>query len=305
MMRTLFSLLIVGLAVPLQGAESPTDPVIERCIVKAKDEVEIPAQKDGVLMELPVIEGSRVAAKDKLAVIDDREAQAARRVAEYGLKAALERANDKIEERYAAKAAEVAKIDLDKDIEANSRHTGSVPDIEIIQKRLVVEKSTLQIEKAQKDQLLSALDADTKRAELDAARVALAKRTILAPFAGEVVKLYREKSEWVNPGDPILTLMRFDTLYVEAQVPAKLFDRNELQGCRVTVAIPRARGREISLPGKVVHVGQLIESGGNYVVRAGDRQCQGGGLLGRATRHGPNGQNDHSSEITRRAFCKS
>jgi multidrug efflux pump subunit AcrA (membrane-fusion protein) len=250
-------------------AQAPSDdPVFEPCLVKVKDEVEIPAQKEGTLIKLTVIEGTRVKTGDLLAVIDDREAQAAVKVARFGLQAAEERATDDIEERYAAKAAEVAKKDLEKDLDANQRHSGSVPDIEIIQKQLVVEKSDLQIEKAQKDQKLAGLDANTKQAELEAAKVALEKRTIVAPLAGEVVKLQRHQSEWVNPGDPILTLMRFETLYVEVFVPASRFDRNELLGKQVTVVIPRAHGREISLTGKVVHVGQVIESGGNSLVRA-------------------------------------
>ncbi|QEG37483.1 efflux RND transporter periplasmic adaptor subunit [Bythopirellula goksoeyrii] len=268
-MRMLLSLLLLVVANPFAlAAESTTDPVFERCIVKVKDEVEIPAQKDGVLMELPVIEGSQVKEKETIAVIDDREAKAAVRAAQAGLRAAEERVKDDIEERYSKAATDVARIDLEKSQEANVRTPFSVPDIEITQKELVVKKSELQTEKAQKDRVMASLEADTKRAELEAAQVALNKRVIHAPFTGEVVKLYREKSEWVNPGDPILTLMRFDTLYVEAQVPARNYDRNELQGRDVTVAIPRARGREITLPGKVVHVGQLIESGGNYIVRA-------------------------------------
>ncbi|TWU30408.1 efflux RND transporter periplasmic adaptor subunit [Bythopirellula polymerisocia] len=278
-MRTYLPILLAALVATSSRAEQTTsDPVFERCIVKVKDEVEIPAQKDGVLMELPVIEGSQVKAKEKLAVVDDREAKAAVRAAQAGLRAAEERVKDDIEEQYAVAARDVAKIDLKKSQEANQRTPGSVPDIEVIQKELVVQKSDLQIEKAQKDRVMASLEADTKRAELEAAQVGLVKRVILAPFDGEVVKLYREKSEWVNPGDPILTLMRFDVLHVEAQVPARLYDRNELQGREVTVAIPRARGREIALPGKVVHVGQLIESGGNYLVRAEVENAKEGGF---------------------------
>jgi multidrug resistance efflux pump len=250
------------------NANGPTDPVLEPCWVKAKDEVEIPAQKEGVLTEMAVVEGSTVTQGSKVAVIDDREARAAVNVAKYSLEAAEKRAKDDIEARFAAKSADVAKVDWERDIEANRRAPGAVPDIEVQQKKLMYEKSTLQMEKAGNDQILAALDARVKKAELDAAGVALQKRTIYAPFDGEVVKLHREKSEWVNPGDPILTLMRFDKLYVEAFVSAKNFDRGELVGRPVTVVVQRARDNEVTVKGNVVHVGQLIESGGNYAVRA-------------------------------------
>jgi multidrug efflux pump subunit AcrA (membrane-fusion protein) len=245
-----------------------TDPVLEPCLVKAKSEVEIPAQKEGMLIELSVLEGSVVKEGDKIAVIDDREAQAQVDVSTYALNAANQKAVDTIEERFAAKSAEVAKVDLERDVEANRRQPGAVPEIEISQKRLMLEKSTLQIEKAQNDRIIAKLDAKTKEAELGAAKVALEKRSIFAPFSGEVVKLQREKSEWVNPGDPILTLMRFDVLYAEARAPVSQFDREDLLGKNVTVTVPRAHGKEISLPGKVVHVSQMVESGGTLTVRA-------------------------------------
>lgn len=262
-------LFFLVLAAPLSRAEESTgDPVFGPCQVKAKDEVQIPAQKEGVLMELPVIEGSRVEAKEKLAVIDNLEAKAAVKSAEAGLRAAEERVKDDIEEQYARAATEVAKVDLKKSQEANLRTPGSVADIDVMQRELVVTKSELQVEKAQKDRMMASLEADTKRAELEAAQVALNKRVILAPFAGEVVELYREKSEWVNPGDPILSLMRFDVLHVEVFVPASKFDRSELLGKQVTVTVPRAHGREIALPGKIVHVSQMLKSGGLFLVRA-------------------------------------
>jgi multidrug efflux pump subunit AcrA (membrane-fusion protein) len=250
------------------NANSATDPVLEPCLVKAKSEVEIPAQKEGMLIELNVLEGSVVKEGDKIAVIDDREAKAQVEVSQYALNAAKQKALDTIEERFAAKSAEVAKVDLQRDLAANADVQGSVPQIEISQKELMVEKSTLQIEKAKKDRIIAELDAKTKEAELGAAKVALEKRSIYAPFSGEVVKLQREKSEWVNPGDPLLTLMRFDVLYAEARAPVSQFDREDLIGKSVTVTVPRARGREISLPGKVVHVGQMVESGNTLMVRA-------------------------------------
>jgi multidrug efflux pump subunit AcrA (membrane-fusion protein) len=268
-MRILFVLMVFNLftlaAVANNGG---ADPVLEPCLVKAKSEVEIPAQKEGMLIELNVLEGSVVKEGDKIAVIDDREAKAQVEVSTYALNAAKQKAKDDIEERFAAKSAEVAEVDLKRDLAANEDVQGSVPAIEISQKELMLEKSRLQIEKAQKDRIIAELDAKTKEAELGAAKVALEKRSIYAPFSGEVVKLQREKSEWVNPGDPILTLMRFDVLYAEARAPVSQFDREDLIGKSVTVTVPRARGREISLPGKVVHVSQMVESGGNLTVRA-------------------------------------
>jgi len=249
--------------------QSDSNPVLDACLVKVQDEVRIPAQEPGLLIEFPVKEGSRVAEGDLLAVIDDREATAMLRIAELALKAALQRAQDKIEERYATKAAEVAYADWQGDLKANLDNPQTVAESDIRQKKLIYEKSMLQIEKSQKGRELAKLDARTKEAERDAAKMALEWRTITAPFDGEVVSTYRKESEWVSPGDPILKLVRFDKLYVENFVDAQVFNRSDLQGKPVTVEIPRARGEEILVTGTLVYVSQeLTTDGKSFRVRA-------------------------------------
>lgn len=267
------------------------DAVIDRCFVSVQDEVRIPAQEAGVLIKMSAKEGSRISKGDVIATIDDREAKMGLKVAKYGLKAALQRAKDDIEEKYAMKAAEFAKVDWERVLEANKNLAGAIPEIEVRQKKLGWERSTLQIEKAQKDRDLAILDFRTKEAEVDAAEMAVGMRVIHAPFDGEVVDMYRHESEWVNPGDPILKLVRFDVLYVEGYANAEYFDQEELQGRPVTVSISKARGREVTVKGTIVHVRSLV-SGGEYLVRAevqnqrvGDNWLIQPGLEARMTIH--------------------
>lgn len=250
--------------------EENGNPVIESCLIKppAEDEIRIPAQEAGMLIEMPVSEGARVSQGDLLAVIDDREAKAAVNVAEYAVQSAEQKAKEDIEERYARAAAAVAQVDLDQDLKANQVQPQAVPEIEIRRKRLDLQRATLQIEKAQKDRFLAGLEAKTKSAERDAAQIALDARTIVAPFDGEVVTVFSHKSEWVNPGDPILLLVQFDRLHVEGFAYASQFDREELIGKPVTVKVTRARGKEVTVPGKVVYVGQTVQGDGSYLVRA-------------------------------------
>jgi len=68
--------------------------VVDPCYVIVQDEVLIPAQEAGVLIKMSAKEGSRISQGDVLAMIDDREAKMGLRVAEYGLKAAFQRASD-------------------------------------------------------------------------------------------------------------------------------------------------------------------------------------------------------------------
>ena len=98
--------------------------------------------------------------------------------------------------------------------------------------------------------------------------MAMEWRQIHAPFDGVVVNTYRQKSEWVNPGEPILKLVRFDRLHVEGFASADQYDGGELLGKEVIVKVQRARGREVSKRGRVVYVDPRILSDGSYVVRA-------------------------------------
>jgi multidrug efflux pump subunit AcrA (membrane-fusion protein) len=267
--------ILVALAgqVELGTDESPAavggDLDVGSCQIKIRDEVNLPAPEAGVLMEFAVREGSQVKQGDVLAMIDDREAQAALRVAQFRFEAATKRSEDTIEEKYAVLAAAVAKADWQKSLEANKRNPGSIVPIDIDQKKLVFDRSTLQIEKAVKDRELAVLDARTAEAERDAANLAIERRTIRSPFNGEVANIYnRHQSEWVSPGDPIVRLIQLDTLYIETTVDASRYERNELQGKPVTVQVTGARNRKENAVGHIVYVGQEIQGGTNYRVQA-------------------------------------
>jgi multidrug efflux pump subunit AcrA (membrane-fusion protein) len=244
--------------IPMGFRKTPDGDPVLMATIKADNDIPISAEVEGTLIKVLVREGTRVAAGQILATIDDRQAQAGVEVADLGLQAALQRASDNIEERYARAAADVAKIDYLKDKEANQRKPKAVAEIEIIQKRLVYDRSILQTEKAQKDQLLAKKEAEVKRAELKAANILLDQRQIRAPFTGEVVELVQREGQWVKPGDPLLRLVQFDKLRVEGFVPAAEYDPVDLANRRVTVVAHLARGREASVEGRVVFVDQTV-----------------------------------------------
>ncbi len=250
------------------GAASGADLVLEGCLVLIQDEAEIPAPEAGVLIHFPMTEGSRVTEGEVLATIDDREARARLNIAEYGLQAATARSKDMVEEKYARKAAAFAKVDLEIVLDARRRTKDSVSEIEVRQKQLAWERAKLQVEKAQKDRELAGLDKLTKEAERDAAKMQLEWRTISAPFGGEVVSVKKHQAEWVQPGEPILKLVRYDNLYVEGFVKTSEFDRGDLLGRKVTTNVVRTRGQSVEVVGKIVYTELAEDGAGNFLVRA-------------------------------------
>lgn len=244
------------------------DLVVGGALISAKNNIVVSAEAEGNITALAVREGSEVAEGAQLASIDDRVAKAAVEVAQYGRDAARTKASDDIEEKYAKAAFDVAFIDWQMDMQANAQRPNAVPAIQIRKKGLDVKRSELQIEKAKKDQVIAGKEADVKDAELRAQQVNLARRQILARFAGVVQEIKRHKGEWVNPGDQILKLIQFDVLVVETKVSAMDYNPIDIANRPVTIVATQARGAKQSLTGKVVYVDQTVSVSKDFSVRA-------------------------------------
>ncbi|BBO35944.1 efflux RND transporter periplasmic adaptor subunit [Lacipirellula parvula] len=275
-----------------QQVDANGDPVFEGASITAEEDSIISAEAEGTLVKLAVKEGDRVAQKGVLATIDERLAKAQVEAAKLTLDAATERANDMVEEKYAILARDVAEVDWKKDVAANTDSQKAVTEIQILQKKLVYDRSNLQIDKARKDQVIAKKEAAVKGAELKVAEIGLDRRIIKAPFEGEVQQLFQKESQWVNPGDPILRLVKFDVLRVEGRVLAAHFDPAELAGKPVTVSVTLARNRQVELPGRVTYVGQTVNINKEFIVRAeiqnkreGDYWLVRPGLIAKMTIH--------------------
>jgi multidrug efflux pump subunit AcrA (membrane-fusion protein) len=126
----------------------------------------------------------------------------------------------------------------------------------------------LAAEKAVKERELVLFEAHTKKAELELAKLALERRSIVAPFDGVVEEIARKQDEWVNPGDPILRLFRLDMMQVEGAVDRKLYDPHELQNCKVTVEVKMARGRTETIEGRITKISSIVRGDDMFGVRA-------------------------------------
>ena len=243
---------------------------ITGCNVDLIDDIDCPAPEEGIIVHLGVKEGSETRAEETIAQIDDRDSQQALKIAQYALEAADARANDDVERRYSQAAAKVAEAEVDEMREANERVEKAVSPAEIRRAKLEHDRAILGIEKAEKDQQLNALDANTKRAELAAAEMAVDRRRVLSPFDGQILEVYREQNEWVRPGDPIVRIARLDKLRVDGWVYFNEHTPAEVDGCEVTIQVDVGRGRIEKATGRVVYVSPLAEGFDNpkYRVRA-------------------------------------
>jgi multidrug efflux pump subunit AcrA (membrane-fusion protein) len=254
-----------------------SDPVLSGCLVKLQDDVKLAGKEAGVLVQLSVKEGSQVHAGEVIGKLDDSQPQAQKEAAQAGYNAAWNKWKDDVEIRYSKAAAQVAHADYDKLVETNQRADKAVPQVEIRKAKLDWDRSELAIEKAQHDQELAKYDAYTKQAELKAAQLAIDRRTIKAPFDGEVVAINRHQEEWVGMGDWILRLVRLDAMYVEGALDRTLYDPQEVVNCNVTIQVEMARGRKEQAEGRITYVSSEVRGDGKYQVRAEVANRQEGG----------------------------
>jgi macrolide-specific efflux system membrane fusion protein len=199
-----------------------------------------------------------------LGQIDDREARMAKEVAELKLSASDERVANDVEVRYARKAAEVARAEYDEAIDANRREPGTYSAAEVRRLKLNWEKLLLQIEQSEVQHKIDSYENNIQRAEVKAAQMGIDKRKIDAPIDGIVVELYKKRGEWVEPGQPLVRVVRMDKLRVEGYLPSEQFTPAELLGRDATIVIRLARGHSVNFRTKISFVSPLVEGSGEY-----------------------------------------
>lgn len=276
----LVAVLPVAASAQLQPSADNSNPTALG-LVKVAESVKLPAKEPGVLVQLAVQEGYSVKSGQVIGKIDDSEPQMQLLAANAAYKGAYNRWKEDIEIRFAQAQAEVAKAKYDQIKEANRLAEKAVAEVDVREAKLEWDHYVLAIEKAGHDQTLAKFEAYSKQAELDAAKLAIDRRTVKAPFDGIVEEIKRHQEEWVQPGDTILTLLRMDTLRVESELDTDKYDPHEIQGCEVSVEVEMARGRKVSLKGRIIKVSSLVQAHGVFSVRAeiANQQENGNWLL--------------------------
>lgn len=243
-------------------------PVVQHCQVALIDDVEVPALESGPLVAVHVQEGQLVRQADLLAQIDDKESHLLKLSAEAERDAAQAKADDDIDVRYATKSFELADAELNQDMEIKRRTPGAVTDAEIRRKQLVRTREQLGIDRAKLERQIAQLTAQVKDSAVRAADDTILRRRIVAPFDGMVVDVYKQNSEWVNAGEPVIRVMRMDRLRVDGFLSGAEYNPVDVARCPVTVEIELAQNRRESFQGHVVFVNPLVQAGNKYRIRA-------------------------------------
>lgn len=227
-------------------------------LVTLIEQVETPAHEAGVLAELPVAPGQLVRTGQLLAKIDDTEARlrVAKATAEYEI--AQAEANNLAKVRFAKAAAEVARAELQRGLDSRDRFQRSVSQTELDKLQLEADRGRLAVEQAEHESQLAKQTQKLKQIERDLASAALKRRSIESPLEGVVVEIMRRAGEWVEPGQPVLRIVRVDRLRVEAFLPAES-GAERLVGRAVRLSVSQSEGRTIELSGALTFVSPEID----------------------------------------------
>lgn len=261
-------------------AVNAPEPTIEGCLVSLIDEVKVPAREPGVIVELAVRQGAVVSKGEVLARIDDDQPLMEKRRAQAEHDQAIAKAESDVDIRYSQKAQGVAEMAYRKAEQSHERVGGAVTEVERERLKLEWEKTGLQIEQATLERQLSALAASSKGVEVEAATKAIERREIRSPIDGEVEEVFPHIGEWLQPGDPLATVIRTDRLYVEGYVDASCWNPGDIRDRPVSVEARLAGDRRESFSGRIFNVKPRMESGNYRVVAEVDnRQADGEWLL--------------------------
>lgn len=264
-------LVVLAVTAPLLAADSAYDSnraLLPHCQVLLINDIDVPAEEAGRLLEVTAKEGDHVQKDALVAQINNQQALLSKVAAELERDAAQTRADDDIEVQYSIKSFELAETELNNDVEINRRQPGSVPATEIRRKQLDRTRAELQIGRSRLDLKVAQMTADVQNAAVQAAEDSIQRRRIIAPFSGQVLQVYRQTNEWVNIGEPVLRVVQMDRLYVDGFISGDEYNVVDIADRPVTVEIALARGRKETFKGQVIFVNPFVQAGNRYRVRA-------------------------------------
>ncbi len=236
------------------AAENPAATIdVQSVVVNLIAEVELAAEEAGPLVELTVTEGKRVRAGDLLGRMDDRDAVLTIARAEIALKHAQQLAASKVKLLQAEEARELARLELDRATTANQELARVVGESQLAKLRLELRRAELNVQQAEDDRAAAARAVEAAASELAMAQRARERRQLLAPMDGIIVDVRRHAGEWLEPGKPVVRLVRDDRLRATGFV--KLDDLiAPLEGAPATLTVELPGNTSSTFTGRVTFV---------------------------------------------------
>lgn len=250
----------------LSGESSANELRAEAVEVKYINKVDVPANTDGVLIDIVVEEGNLVDENQVLAIVDDKSAKLTVELKRAEEAQARHKAKDDVNLRDAQNNEQLAKTEST--AFRKLAEDGAVPFFEWKRKELEAVKQTLRIELAEMEGTSRKIDVIMKQTELEMAEAQLDRCLISAPTSGYIEERLAQKGQWVQAGTPICTLIQMDKLRVQGTMSGLSFPGQITKGQRVLISIDTSNEAKTQLDGVLGYVSMEMDVNGQHRVWA-------------------------------------
>jgi multidrug resistance efflux pump len=232
-------------------------------VVRELDEVDVPAQRDGMISKLLLRRGHRVTAEQLIAELDTTELRLKLRVT----LAELKLAEAKAENDGPVDSAKSAMARAEKEDQLLGELGKNAVYLERFRLRNNLERTAAELRTAKNQFLLDQLQADVKVNEVRLLENDLRRATVFSPVDGVIHELLKHQGEWVRQGEPILKITRMDKLVVEGFLDAREIAPHVVSGASVMVTISMAKDQPAQFEGLVIeHPAPKLELDGKFPV---------------------------------------
>jgi macrolide-specific efflux system membrane fusion protein len=150
---------------------------------------------------------------------------------------------------------EAKQARFEKEIDALKREVAAE---QLEGQELALVTARLEIAQAEAEQEAALLQAELKRRELDLAKLDLERRRIVSPLDGVVVELYQHRGEWVEPGQPVMRILRLNRLWAEGFI--RVDDLSKcVESAPVQLTVPLGAEETAALEGRIVFIGREVD----------------------------------------------
>lgn len=201
---------------------------IENAMVTLVEKCNVSAQEAGRLDLLGVTAGTAVTTGETVGRLNSDIVKNQLSLARLKLESAKRRAQSDISTRLAATVLSVAEDAYQRSLGTFQEVPGSISRTELNQQKLILDQAKLEKEQAAHNQGLARIAVEEKEKELEQAELRVKRREITAPFGGLVVEVFCDLGGWIEPGDPVVRLIRLDRLRVEGFIDGRKFGRSFL-----------------------------------------------------------------------------
>jgi multidrug efflux pump subunit AcrA (membrane-fusion protein) len=256
-----------NIAVSREGIASKSQGITG--IVMAIDEVRVPARDAGQLIDFSREisgEGKVVKKGDVLGRIDDRDLKIKETSAAAQVKSAKNTAKSDDEYQAAIKTREVAEIEWLRSKELNEKNKNIVAANEVRRQKLTMAKSEHEANAALTKMENAAHAVNEKEAELAYVKSQIERRQVIAPISGVITERERHEGEWVQAGEPILTIVYMDRVRIVVLLNSDDYSPAQVMGKSVSIIASSPGVSDYKLTGNIEYASEVINAGKQFKV---------------------------------------